>query len=119
MLHEDRLPFHPAKPTCLHTYADYSLLRVAVGGRIVTENRFSLLSHPSLLMNSLIPGLFEDGEVMAPEVLLKDRAQVEEIRRNSSRNGKDGGDEEKGQDIGQSRNQGNGSLVTKPALQQS
>ena len=76
MLHEDRLPFHHAEPTCLHAYAGYSLFRVAVGGRFVTENCFSLLSHPLLLMHSLIPGPFEDGEIMAPEVLLKGRVQV-------------------------------------------
>lgn len=76
MLHEVRLPFRHAKATWLHAYADYCLLGAAVGGRFVTENRFSLLSHPLLLMHSPIPGPFEDGEIMAPEVILKGRVQV-------------------------------------------
>lgn len=76
MLHEDRLPFHHAESACLYAYADYSPLRAAVGGRFVTKNHFSLLSHPLLLMHSQIPGPFEAGEEMAPEVLLKGRVQV-------------------------------------------
>jgi len=61
MLHEGQLPFHHAEPMWLHAHADYCLLRVAVGGRFVTENGSSLLSHPLLLMHSLIPSLFQAG----------------------------------------------------------
>lgn len=62
MLHEARLPFHHADARMNVVARILLLLGVAVGGRFVSENHFSLLSHPSVLMHSQIPGSCEAGE---------------------------------------------------------
>lgn len=62
MLHEARLPFYHADARMNVVARILLLLGVAVGGRFVSENHFSLLSHPLVLMHSQIPGSCEAGE---------------------------------------------------------
>lgn len=75
MLCEEQLPSPLAKPTCLHTWAGYSLSQSPWEAGLA-ENHFSLLSHPFLLIHSWIPGPFEDGETNVPEELLKGWVEV-------------------------------------------